>query len=99
MVSVEQIPPPVTPRAPGGRAAYGTMYGMTKTTLYLPDGLKSALARRARIERRSEADIIREALEVALAPYRGAEPTLPLFDSAELTSERTEELLSGFGTR
>jgi plasmid stability protein len=75
------------------------MYGMVKTTLYLPESLKGALARRAQIEGRSEADIVREAVEAALAPYQGVEPTLPLFSSADLTSERTEDLLSDFGVR
>jgi hypothetical protein len=78
---------------------YGKMYGVTKTTLYLAESLKRALERRARIEGRSEADIIREALEVALEPYQGAEPTLPVFSSTELTSDRTEELLADFGAR
>lgn len=40
---------------------------MIKTTLYLPDELKSRLKRRALNTRRSEADIIRQALVKDLA--------------------------------
>ncbi len=42
---------------------------------------------------------MREALEVALAPYKIPEPTIPLFASGELVSNRVEELLNGFGQR
>ena len=45
---------------------------MHKSSLYLPDRLKTGLARRARETGRSEADLIREALEAALE--RDAQP-------------------------
>ena len=71
-----------------------------KTTLYLPDDLKSRLKRKAVRTRRSEADLIREALAESLAdeaprlrPSWGGghsgDPTL---------AERTDEILAaGFG--
>jgi predicted DNA-binding protein len=37
------------------------MYGMKKTTVYLPEDLKSALGRVAAQKGRSEAELIREA--------------------------------------
>lgn len=46
---------------------------MRKSSLYLPDRLKAGLAARAEVTGRSEAELIRDALEVALA----AEPAAP----------------------
>lgn len=78
------------------------MYGMKKTTIYLPDDLKAALERTAEIEDRSEADIVREALRSALADRRSPAPRVPLGDH-ELgdprAAERVDELLEGFGAR
>ena len=45
----------------------GSVGGMVKTTLYLPDDLKGRLKRKAIRTRRSEADLIREALAESLA--------------------------------
>jgi hypothetical protein len=76
------------------------MYGVTKTTLYLPEPMKAALKHKAEVEGRTEADIVREALDVALAPYQAPEPTIPLFSSKEPFAHRVEELLAdGFGER
>lgn len=55
---------------------------MRKSSIYLPDRLKSALAARASVSGRSEADIIRESLEGALAgplglPAPEADPPIP----------------------
>jgi len=73
------------------------MYGMKRTTIYLPDKLKSNLARAAQDEGRSEADIIREGVE-RLLEARQPEPRLPLFSSGKPDlAERTDELLAGFG--
>ena len=79
---------------------YGTMGGMEKTTVYLTSAQKQALSRAASIERRSEADLIREGIEVVTSKHRVAEPTLPLFESGlpDLAS-RAEEYLKGFGER
>ena len=79
---------------------YGSMYGMIKTTLYLPDDLKRALERRAEEEGRPEAEIVREALRTMLTTK--LRPTVPLFDDGlgdPTASERVDELLDGFGRR
>ena len=77
---------------------YGSLYGMRKTTIYLPEGLKRELERAAAREGRSEADLIRGALERALAQAAPPRPRLPLFRSGDPTlAERLEEALSGFG--
>ena len=79
---------------------YGTVGGMEKTTVYLTSEQKRALGRAARLEGRSEADLIREGIEAVTARHRTAEPTLPLFESGVLDlAERADELLEGFGER
>ena len=78
----------------------GTMGGMEKTTVYLPDDLKRALRRVARSTGRSEADLIREGIGMVTGTHRIAEPRLPLFESGQPSlAERVEELLEGFGER
>lgn len=74
------------------------MYGMEKTTVYLTTEQKLALERAARLEGRSEADLIREGIEAVTAAHRVLEPTLPLFSSgAPDLASRVDELLEGFG--
>ena len=75
------------------------MYGMKRTTIYLPDELKAALERTATAEGRSEAEVVRSALVSATAVHAHPSPRLPLFDSGDPTlSERVEEeLAGGFG--
>lgn len=76
------------------------MYGMKKTTVYLPDGLKSALERMAADEGRSEADIIRTAIHATVDQRRRPRPRVPLFESGPAdprAAERVDELLQGFG--
>ena len=86
--------------AAGSPPAYGTVGGMEKTTVYLSSEQKRALGRAARIEGRSEADLIREGIEAVTARHRLAEPTLPLFESGlPDLADRTDELLDGFGER
>ncbi|HWP63570.1 MAG TPA: CopG family transcriptional regulator [Candidatus Binatia bacterium] len=73
---------------------------MQKTTVYLTEAQKRALERAAEREGRSEADLIREGVDLVTARHRTAEPTLPLFDSGRGDlAERAEELLEGFGHR
>lgn len=73
---------------------------MDKTTVYLTTEQKRALGRAARLEGRSEADLIREGIEAITARHRVAEPTLPLFESGiPDLAERVDELLEGFGER
>ena len=80
---------------------YGTMYGMKKTTIYLPDDLKAAIGRVAAAEGLSEAELIRAALRERIAAVSSIRPTVPL-SSAGLgdpsLAERVDELLAGFGT-
>lgn len=76
------------------------MGGMDKTTVYLTTEQKRALGRAARLEGRSEADLIREGIEAVTARHRIAEPTLPLFESGlPDLAERVDEFLDGFGER
>ena len=62
---------------------YGTVYGMEKTTVYLTDAQKRALERAARLSGRSEAELIREGVEVVTGRHQVAEPVLPLFESGQ----------------
>jgi predicted transcriptional regulator len=69
---------------------------MQKTTLYLPDELKSAVERQARQRRVSEAQVIREA--IASAVTRPA-PRAGLFESRGGLAAHADELMQGFGER
>ena len=66
-----------------------------KTTVYLPDELKRALAREARRRGSSEAQVIRDAISNAVTRPR---PSAGILD-AEPFAERADELLAGFGDR
>ncbi|MDX2343817.1 MAG: CopG family transcriptional regulator [Acidimicrobiia bacterium] len=74
---------------------------MKRTTIYLPDDLKAQLEAAARAERRTEADVIREALAEALRLRTPRRPRLPLTKPTGQTTnwaERVDELLGdGFG--
>lgn len=71
---------------------------MIKTTVYLPDQLKAELERTAAETRRSEAEIIREGIELAIARHTPPAPQMGLFDSGDPHfAERVDELLEGFG--
>jgi Arc/MetJ-type ribon-helix-helix transcriptional regulator len=76
------------------------MYGMHRTTVYLPDELKARLEQAARDERRTEAEIIRESLEAALARRARPAPRIPLVGTGlgrPDAAERVDDLLDGFG--
>ena len=78
-------------------AVYGTMYGMHRTTIYLPVELKARVADAARLRGITEAEVIRSALEQTLDRPR---PRGALFASGNpLDAERVDELLAetGFG--
>jgi len=82
------------------RQVYGMIYGMRKTTIYLPDDLKAALERVAEREHRSEAEIIRQAVRDALEERTVPEPRLPLSHGSlgdPAIAERVDEALEGFG--
>ncbi len=71
---------------------------MKKTTIYLPDELKAALERVALERRRSEAELIREAVRDLVRNAETPRPRLPLFSSDDPTlAERVDEELRGFG--
>ncbi len=85
------------------------IYGMKKTTVYLPEEMKAALGRVAGARGSSEADLIRDAVGMLLAESLPPRPVLPLFDSgdsgdsgdatlAERVADNPEKELSGFGT-
>ncbi|HZV75561.1 MAG TPA: hypothetical protein VFF79_17760 [Conexibacter sp.] len=62
--------------------------------------MKSQLARAAAESGRSEADLIREGIELVSARVAGVEPRLPLFASGKPDlAERADEHLAGFGER
>jgi Arc/MetJ-type ribon-helix-helix transcriptional regulator len=75
------------------------MYGMKRTTVFLPDELKLALERTAAVQGKSEAEVIRAAIRAATAADAYPQPRLPLFDSGDpMLAERVdEELAAGFG--
>ena len=77
------------------------MYGMiVKTTVYLPEELKAALARAARETGRSEADLIREGIRLALRGQRAPAPTIGILVSADPHfAEQADQHLTDFGTR
>lgn len=68
---------------------------MRKTTVYLPDDLKAAMAREAARRGVSEAQFIRSALSAAVSR---PSPRAGIF-AAEPFAERVDELLTGFGER
>ena len=76
------------------------MYGMERTTVYLTEQQKRGLKRAAIAAGRSEADLIREGVEVVTARHLVAEPLLPLFESGQPDlAEHVDDGLAGFGDR
>ena len=71
---------------------------MERTTVYLTERQKRALERAATAEGRSEAELIREGVELVTSRVRAAEARLPLFESGrpDLAANVDEEL-AGFG--
>lgn len=78
---------------------YGIMYGMKRTTIYLPDELKAALERTAAAQGTTEAEVVRFALTSATAEHVYPSPRLPLFESGDptLADRVDDELAAGFG--
>jgi hypothetical protein len=71
---------------------------MQKTTVYLPDELKAALEQAATETGRSEADLIREGVRLAIERCTPPAPTIPIFVSDDPHfAERVDEHLTGFG--
>lgn len=73
---------------------------MERTTVYLTDTQKRDLERAARVSGRSEAELIREGVDVVTSRHQVAEPTLPLFESESPDlAEHVDAALEGFGER
>lgn len=73
---------------------------MVKTTLYLPEELKSALERLAAERAISEASLVREALAEKVERAARPRPRVPLFPEGlgdPTLAARVDELLAGFG--
>lgn len=72
---------------------------MVKTTVYLPEELKHRVERAAAAEQRSEADVIRSAIDRYTAARERPRPRVPLVESFRNPglSERVDEELAGFG--
>ena len=74
---------------------------MAKTTISLPDTLKRQIENAAKIERRSQAEIIRQALEEAMRKRVRPKPRLPLTTKwlpRPDMAENFDEYLKGFGS-
>jgi metal-responsive CopG/Arc/MetJ family transcriptional regulator len=71
---------------------------MEKTTIYLPDDLKSAVKHAAAQQAVSEAEVIRRAIRGTVGES-GPRPRGSLFSSGHPIARRAEELLAGFGER
>lgn len=77
---------------------YVMVYGMKRTTVFLPEDLKTELAAAAVAEGCSEAELIREGVRLVVTRRNGEGPRIPLFTSGDPTlAERVDELLEGFG--
>jgi predicted transcriptional regulator len=67
-----------------------------KTTVYLPESLKREVARLARLRSCSEAEVIRQAIQDAVARPRPKSGIIPGDDS---WVEHIDEYMDGFGER
>jgi metal-responsive CopG/Arc/MetJ family transcriptional regulator len=77
---------------------YGMMYGMRRTTVYLPDSLKARIERLAEEQQRSEAEVIRTALQEYTQRERPRPRGGLLATLGEPVAHRVEEILAeGFG--
>jgi len=73
------------------------MYVMERTTVYLTLAQRAALKETARRRRVSEAELIREGIEL-VTDDSSPKPRLPLFESGDATlAERVDDALRGFG--
>jgi predicted transcriptional regulator len=73
---------------------------MKKTTIYLPDELKERIERVAKIERKSEADVIRDAISSGVGLVDAPQPRLPLTKKGlgdPTIAARVDDLLEDFG--
>ena len=77
-------------------ASGGTIYGMIKTTVYLPESLKKDVERQAQRLLCSEAEVIRQAIQDAVSRPQPRSGIIP-GDSA--WAEQIDDLMEGFGER
>lgn len=81
--------------------AYGTMYGVKRTTIYLTDAQKQELELLAARTTRTESDLIREGVDQVLDAHRPRRlkpgPLFALADPVLDDPARVEEALEGFG--
>lgn len=81
--------------------AYGTMYGVKRTTIYLTDLQKEQLERLSARTTRTEADLIREGVDQVLAAHlpRQRKPGVLFALSDPILDDptRVDDALAGFG--
>lgn len=76
------------------------MYGMMKTTVYLPPELQKALKTLAARRGCSEAVLLREALSQYVVEASAPAPRLPLFRATGPSiAQNVDDALEGFGRR
>ncbi len=74
------------------------MYGVHKTTVYIPNELKRQIEQAATRRGRTVAELVREALQALLDSSTPPSPRLPLFESGRPDlAEHVDEALAGFG--
>jgi hypothetical protein len=75
------------------------MYGMKRTTVYLPELLKSRLTVAAHAAGKSEAELIREGVQLVVERELAPPPRLPVINSGlpGIAHRVDEELAKGFG--
>jgi hypothetical protein len=82
-------------------AAYGTIYGVKRTTIYLTDAQKQELEALSARAARTESDLIREGLDQVLHAHRPPrlKPSalFALQDPILDDPDRAEQALEGFG--
>ena len=81
--------------------AYGTMYGVKRTTIYLNEEQKQKLEEVAAQTSRTESDLIREGVDQVIDAHRPRRrkprPLFALNDPVLDNPERIDEALEGFG--
>lgn len=81
-----------------GSATGSTIYGMNKTTLYLPDDLRRAVKSASAREGVSEAEVIRRAIRKDVGDGH-PRPIGALFSSGNPIARDADRHLQGFGER
>ncbi len=77
-------------------AGAGTVYGMKKTIVYLPDFLQREVEREAILRSCSEAEFIRQAIQKAVARPK---PRPGIICGDDLWASHVDEYMEGFGER